>query len=221
MKDQKDYWENRILDWEGVSYGDAKTKPVAFVERVAHYFRGPVRHRPLVALELIRRAKPARVLELGCGSGRLAFDLVTRAGVAHVSGVDISEHAVAFANERARALGMSGQLNFVASSISDLNFDACRPYDFVLGMGLTPYLTGMEFERLFDAMRGVSFLFDVHPKGISFQNFSHAVYRMLKGHPFYNTFSRDDILGRLARAGFSNATWNVSQGVFYVTNVGQ
>jgi cyclopropane fatty-acyl-phospholipid synthase-like methyltransferase len=220
MKDQKEYWENRILDWEDISYGTAEAKPVSLVERAGHYFRGPVRHRPLVAMQIVQKAKPARILELGCGSGRLAFDLVTRAGVSHVTGVDISEHAVNFANERARALGMSDKLTFLASSIADLDFNAQKPYDFVLGMGLTPYLNEMEFARLFEAMRGATFLFDVHPKGVSLQNFSHAVYRMIKGHPFYNRFSRDEILGRLTKAGFSNVTWNVSQGVFYVTNVG-
>lgn len=220
MKNQKEYWENRILDWEDISYDTAHAKPASLVERVAHYFRGPVRHRPVVAFDLINKVKPARVLELGCGSGRLAFDLVTRAGVGHVTGVDISEHAVAFANERAKSLGMTDKLTFIASSIADLDFNAQKPYDFVLGMGLTPYLNEMEFARLFEAMRGTSFLFDVHPKGISFQNFSHAVYRKIKGHPFYNTFSKDEMLGKLTKAGFSNVTWNVSQGVYYVTNVG-
>ena len=220
MKNQKEYWENRILDWEDISYDTAHAKPASLVERVAHYFRGPVRHRPVVAFDLINKVKPARVLELGCGSGRLAFDLVTRAGVGHVTGVDISEHAVAFANERAKSLGMTDRLTFIASSIADLDFNSQKPYDFVLGMGLTPYLNEMEFARLFEAMRGASFLFDVHPKGISFQNFSHAVYRKIKGHPFYNTFSKDEMLGKLTKAGFSNVTWNVSQGVYYVTNVG-
>ena len=221
MKDQKEYWENRILDWEDISYGTAETKPVSLVERVAHYFRGPVRHRPVVAFDLINKVKPARVLELGCGSGRLAFDLVTRAGVGHVTGVDISEHAVAFANERAKSLGMTDKLNFVASSIADLDFNAQKPYDFVLGMGLTPYLNEMEFARLFEAMRGVSFIFDVHPKGISLQNFSHAVYRKIKGHPFYHLFSKEEMLGKLTKAGFSNVTWNQSEGVYYITNVGK
>ena len=62
MKDQKEYWENRILDWEDISYNAATTKPVSLVERVAHYFRGPVRHRPVVALEIVKHVKPARVL---------------------------------------------------------------------------------------------------------------------------------------------------------------
>ena len=221
MKDQKEYWENSILDWEDISYGTAEAKPVSMVERVAHYFRGPVRHRPVVALQIVQKVKPARVLELGCGSGRLAFNLVTSAGVGHVTGVDISEHAVKFANERVKSLGMADKLTFVASSIADLNFDAYRPFDFVLGMGLTPYLREDEFTRLFQSIQGTSFLFDVHPKGITFQNFSHAVYRSIKGHPFYNLFGKEEILRKLAKLGFPNVTWNQSEGVYYITNVGQ
>jgi SAM-dependent methyltransferase len=40
-----------------------------------------------------------RVLDVGCGKGELAFDLAERAG-AHVTGIDISEDALAFARER-------------------------------------------------------------------------------------------------------------------------
>jgi len=219
MKDQKEYWENSILDWEDISYGTAEAKPVSLVERVAHYFRGPVRHRPVVALEIVKKVKPARVLELGCGSGRLAFALVKEAGVSHVTGVDISGPAIQFANERAKSLGMSDKLNFIASSVGDLDIAAQRPFDFVLGMGLTPYLREDEFTRLFQSIQGSSFLFDVHPKGASFQNFSHAVYRSIKGHPFYNRFSKAEILDKLAKLGFPNVTWNESQGVYYITNV--
>jgi len=219
MKDQKEYWENSILDWEDISYGTAEAKPVSLVERVAHYFRGPVRHRPVVALEIVKGVKPARVLELGCGSGRLAFNLVKEAGVGHVTGVDISAPAIKFANERAKSLGMTDKLTFLASSVGDLDIAAQRPFDFVLGMGLTPYLREDELTRLFQSIQGASFLFDVHPKGVSFQNFSHAVYRSIKGHPFYNRFNKEEILGKLASLGFLNVTWNVSEGVYYVTNV--
>jgi hypothetical protein len=47
------------------------------------------------------------------------------------------------------------------------------------------------------------------------------VYRTIKGHPFYNLFGKEEILGKLAKFGFTNVTWNVSEGVYYVTNVGK
>lgn len=219
MKDQKEYWESRILDWEGCSYGTTETKRVSLVERIAHYFRGPVRYRPLLALRTLRALKPARVLELGCGSGRLAFQLVTEAGVRHVTGVDISEQAVRLAGERACARGLTDRLSFIASSIADLDFEARRPFDFVLGLGLTPYLREDEFTRLFQAIRGARFLFDVHPRQTTFANVGHALYRSIKGHPFYRLFGPDEILGKLAALGHGDVHWIEAGGVHCVTNL--
>ncbi len=219
MKTQKDYWEKRILDWEDSSYGSVEPKATPLVEKVAHYFRGPVRHRPLVAMQIVKQAKPRRVLELGCGSGRLAFQLVTQTDVSHVTGVDISEQAIAIARLRAAERGLEDGLSFLASSIADLDFDALRPFDFVLGMGLTPYLREAELMRLFKSIGNALFLFDVHPKGFTFQNLNHAVYRRIKGHPFYKLYGKEELLGKLADLGISNVSWNHSQGVHYITNV--
>lgn len=40
---------------------------------------------------------PHRVLDFGCGDGRLAYELGTRGGIEDVVGVDLSERAIAFA----------------------------------------------------------------------------------------------------------------------------
>jgi len=219
MKTQKEYWENRILDWEDYSYGKAETKSASLVERAAHYFRGPVRHRPVLVMQIVNEVKPKNVLELGCGSGRLAFDLVTKTDIRHVTGVDISEHAIQSARSRAAALDLADKLSFLASSVADLDFAALPSFDFVLGMGLTPYLSEAELAHLFKSIKNTLFLFDVHPKGLTFQNFSHAVYRWIKGHPFYNLYSKVEILGMLADLGISNVSWKQSRGLTYITNV--
>lgn len=84
-------------------------------------------HEYLAVLETMRglalRLRPTRVLDFGCGDGRLAWELL-EAGVPEVVGVDIVEQAVAFA--RAFNLGHGDRGRFVAVPLQDLddrNFD--------------------------------------------------------------------------------------------------
>lgn len=70
-----------------------------------HESRNPVQRAVIAkfhdkAVELINRAKPATILELGCGEG-FVLDAVAKAGVtAELTGVDLNERAVKIARER-------------------------------------------------------------------------------------------------------------------------
>lgn len=216
MKTQKEYWEGRILEWEDHAFGAEKPRPLSLIERMAQPFRGPVRHRRDVAWNVLQQEKPQRILELGCGSGRFAFSLVTQADVQHVTGVDISEQAIQVAQNKAASLNLTGKLSFIYSSISDLNFEAQKPFDYVVGLGLTPYLTDQEFTKLFSAIKGTRFFFDVHPKGISLQNSAHAFYRMVKGHPFYYRYTKQEIMDKLAKLGITGVEWKRAGDVWYI-----
>ena len=58
---------------------------------------------------------PARVLDLGTGSGALALGLATAFPTAEVTAVDASESALALAGENATALGLAGRVRFFRS----------------------------------------------------------------------------------------------------------
>jgi S-adenosylmethionine-diacylgycerolhomoserine-N-methlytransferase len=63
--------------------------------------------------ELLRRAgadNPARVLEVGCGTGRNLTELATRAPRAHVTGVDLSAAMLERSGQRVKPLGDRVQL---------------------------------------------------------------------------------------------------------------
>lgn len=218
MRKQRDYWKDSIIDWEEYSYDGAKGGSTPLIEKIAHLFRHAVRHRPILALEILKGIGPKRVLELGCGSGRFAFNLVSNTEVVHVTGVDISAPAIKLAQDKAKKANLEGQLEFKASSVLELSTEFLASFDFVIALGLTPYLTNEEFDHLFKSVKDTDFLFDVHPKKIDLENLAHWFYRKVKGHPFYTLFSQKELFDKLATIGIDNAVWKKDEGVYYIQN---
>ena len=216
MENQKQYWDDAILDWEDYTYGEAKPRRALLVEKAARWFRGPNRRRRRLAMQIVREAKPENVLELGCGSGGFAISMATQTSVRRVTGVDVSEQAIRVARKRAVSVNLSHKLSFIQSSVADLDFDKLKPFDFVVGLGLTPYLHEEEFDHLFRSVSNTSFFFDVHRKGFTFLNLAHALYRRIKQHPFYVQYSEKEIVGKLVGLGISDVKWKHWQGVYYI-----
>jgi 2-polyprenyl-3-methyl-5-hydroxy-6-metoxy-1,4-benzoquinol methylase len=64
-----------------------------------------------------------RVLDVGCGAGDVSFLLARMEGPSGADdGVDLSEYAVAMANARAKAMGLS-QVSFSQGEIEDISLD--------------------------------------------------------------------------------------------------
>lgn len=104
--------------------------------------------------DLLGAAGP-RVLEIGCGNGRLLVELARRGVVDTALGVDVSASRIAFADAWARELGMDG-LDFRAQDALALelepgSFDAAVCITGALGYfgAASPRLDG----RLLDLMR--------------------------------------------------------------------
>jgi len=100
--------------------------------------------------ELVATA-PARILDLGTGTGALALGLAKHWPEAQVVAVDKSAEALALARENATALGLDGRVSFVESDW----FAALPPGEpFDLIVSNPPYLTEAETAAAEPEVRG-------------------------------------------------------------------
>jgi SAM-dependent methyltransferase len=88
-------------------------------------------------------SKPGRVIDLGCGTGRLAVDLAGR-GFFTVA-VDLSEEMLRVAAEKARIAGVSVQ--FAKANLVDLNAFAEESFDYAACLFHTLGMIAGETER--------------------------------------------------------------------------
>lgn len=213
---QREYWQDRIIDWEKACYDGQAAASLPPIERLANLFRGAVRYRRQLGFNILARKPRERVLELGCGSGAFAITLLKEKVAKELVGVDISTAAIQVAQTQAKAQGLTDRVSFVANDLENLDFAKLGKFDFVVGLGLTPYLTDKEFSRIFQAVGNSSFLFDVHLKGINHINIAHAFFRMVKGHPFYRLFHKQEMDQLLSSLGVTGYQWGSEGGVDYV-----
>jgi 2-polyprenyl-3-methyl-5-hydroxy-6-metoxy-1,4-benzoquinol methylase len=95
---------------------------------------GLLRRRSL-AVQTVRAYSQARVLDVGCGSGRIG-EFVLEAGASHYVGVDFSEPMIELARERLERFGIRAVLlteDFLTAQVEG-------PFDVILALGLFDYL---------------------------------------------------------------------------------
>jgi SAM-dependent methyltransferase len=210
---QKTYWDNRIVSWDSSIYG--KQRPLPWIERLASPFRGNLRARRQYAVDLITRLAPASILEIGCGTGELAAGLPPGGPLRRYVGIDISPVAIDQARTRDYA-HLKHLPEFVSSATRDLDPKAYAGFDFVLMLGLMPYLTDDEFETAANLIRGKNFLFDYHHAGASPWNLMHWGYRQIARHPFYRMHSDEAMLGLLRQHGVNDVELVHHRGIAFV-----
>ena len=89
---------------------------------------------PLAAAVEAIETPPARILDLGTGTGRAAFWLVARFPAAEVTGVDLSQEMVRIASERVGP-DLAGRVSFQAADAAALPF-AAGSFDLVTLMNV-------------------------------------------------------------------------------------
>src|SRR5438477_3404090 len=140
--------------------------PASAPERVRSRFRAKARafddlyedERPLVkllrpgllrrrqlAVETVRSYENPRVLDVGCGSGRIG-ELVLEAGTARYVGIDFSEPMLELA--RARLDRFKDQAELIAGDFHQTPLTG--PFDVILALGLFDYL--LEPDRIVGRM---------------------------------------------------------------------
>lgn len=149
------------------------------------------RGRPFFELlDRVRASAPSRVVDLGCGTGRLTATLLDRWPEATVEGVDSSPEMIAAAGERA----VPGRLRFVRESLVD--WAPAEPVDMIVSNATLQWVPG-HLELLSSLVRHVApggwFAFSVPG---NFAEPSHRLlYDLAAEQPWASILAGRDITG--------------------------
>jgi release factor glutamine methyltransferase len=133
----------------------------------------------IAALERLEPGKPARILDLGVGSGAILLALLTERPAARGLGVDISEEALAVARENASNLGLASRAALLrgdwTAGLEDDGFD--------LVVSNPPYIRSAEIPALDPEVRQYEPLaaLDGGPDGLdAYRVLAPEILRVLK-----------------------------------------
>lgn len=192
------YWETKIIEWEN-SMRDPNKK-VSPIEKFAAKFREPLKIRSAKCMEfLLPHVNGKSVLELGCGSGYFAQELVTRGKVRAYQGIDISTMAVKRATSLAQEAGLADRMRFTHGNAPALDLPAA---DITVGLGFLDYLAPAEIETLFRNIKSPYFIFTFSEKKISFFRYVHILYLITQRcdkHFYYTQSEVRSFLGARAK----------------------
>lgn len=203
--DPQSFWNAKILGWEESRYQD---RAPGLVERVAGRISTSLRFRLDAAVALLAPHLPGRrVVELGCGSGRLAPRLIAL-GAESYRGFDISDAAIGRAEARLADVPASGgRMAFDVAAVTDIGPQGDA---LVFSLGLFDWLTPTEIAHVFRIGREGSYFHAVAERRRSLEQLIHRAYVQLSygrrtGYaPRYHTTAEIDAL--LAEAGMGPAS---------------
>lgn len=173
--DHREFWEKKILAWEENRYIGSETR-YGLLERIAHAGSNSLRFRIQLAAKYLKPyVHGKRVVEIGCGTGRLAKDLID-AGAIEYTGYDVAETAIVEANKIALENGILEKANFIRSSVEELpSFEA----DVVLSLGLFDWLENHEIDHVFKTSGNADFFHSISEKRNSPAQWIHRYYVFL------------------------------------------
>jgi len=220
-----EYWKKHMLSWEaGAYYKDRRTSPSLW-DRTSSIFRGRAMYvRMEAALQLVSpHVGGLRVLDIGCGSGRFAFDLLA-AGAERVIGVDVSPAAIEAANARRRQSPSVDRLDFRVMDVT--HPDVRLPeVDLITALGVIEYFDAPALSALFGKFNTRYFLIDFPDSEGRRRNrltwYLRQVYLSVNRCPGVHLYTQDEFRRMAAEHGFE-AVWYAQRSAFeYVTNLPQ
>jgi len=186
--DIKDYWNNKIIEWED-SMGNGQN--LSFVERFASYFREPVKNRSRICMDTLRPFIEGKtILELGCGSGFFSLALYKNSGVKNVIGFDISEKAINRAKKLCQEQGLTQYCEFHQAEAVSATLPKA---DIVIGLGFLDYLAAEDITTLFGKLKMNHFLFTFSEKVPSLFRYLHILYLLSQRCPKHFYYAKTDI----------------------------
>lgn len=178
--DPKQFWEDKILSWERGRYTPRQAGKVSLMERIADASSVSLRYRIRISVELLKPHLAGKsVLEVGCGSGIIAKDLID-AGASSYHGIDIAKSAIEAAEVRKREQGWDDRITFAVDTVRSM---PKVTHDIVLSLGVLDWLTDEELAVLFEQQGKADYLHAIAEKRFSVQQMIHRAYvHMAYGH---------------------------------------
>lgn len=216
MKDQRSYWEKKILAWEQSAYANTAPSGQPMLERLATPWRKILKHRLTTAERLVADQVAGKVVaDVGCGSG-IFLRALLKYRPKYCIGIDIAQSAINAARQEAQRLGVDGQIKFVRAD-GRREFAALAQADLVTGIGLLDYFNAEETVALFKHLQQKQWLFSVLPPSWSPRAVLHRVYLKLAACPGSYRHSRATMGTMLHTAGVQQ--WRYADPAGFVTNI--
>jgi SAM-dependent methyltransferase len=196
--DARTFWNGKILGWEKDRYAPGAQRQNV-MEALAYRFSGLPQRMAAARSILCANVSGKRVVELGCGSGYLAQDMIA-AGAEQYLGIDIAETAVNLAQERVEAAGLGDRIRFRAGDVGQLGtLDA----DIVFSLGFLDWLDFSQIDSVFRAAGSAHFFHSFSERTFSFWRYIHVIYVYLAyAHktgtykPAYHSFKELETIAR-------------------------
>jgi cyclopropane fatty-acyl-phospholipid synthase-like methyltransferase len=217
------YWKEHVLSWEaGAYYADRRTKPSHW-DRTSSIFRGRAMYvRMDAALQLVSpHVRGMRVLDIGCASGRFAFELLA-AGAERVIGVDVSPAAIDAANARREQSGYAGRLEFKVMDLTD-PAASLPQVDLITALGVIEYFDAPTLSALLGKFDARYFLVDFPDSEGRKRNrltwYLRQVYLRVNRCPGVYLYSQDEFRRMVAGHGFEGLSFARRSAFDFATNL--
>ena len=183
---------------------------------VDNWWRGVVRKRLELSIEVLEPLENKRILDVGCGSGRFCIAFAEH-GAKEVVGIDFAAGMIDIANDLAEKADVADQCNFYVGSFpEDLpegKFDGCTAngfFDYIEDP--TPLIAQMK--ELTNGKLVMSF-----PKAVEWRVPLRWVRFQMKGTPLF-LYRKEQLKKILQNAGINDYEWiNLDRDYFIVANV--
>lgn len=154
------YWKEHLLSWEASAYFKDTPHKAKVWDRLSTFFRGEAMYvRMNTALDFLKaHIAKKTVLDVGCASGRFAFQLL-EAGAAKVYGLDISPEAIQIAETHRAQAGLTDEVEFAVADIVHPE----RPFpetDLVTALGVIEYFDAQTMSTFLGNLRAPYFFLD-------------------------------------------------------------
>jgi SAM-dependent methyltransferase len=222
ISESGEYWKEHLLSWEASAYYKDAQRKASLWDRLSTVFRGDAMYtRMKTALELLKpRIAGKKVIDIGCASGRFAFQLLD-AGAAEVYGVDISQEAIRIANENRLRAGLENQLHF---SLADVvhSGNPLPKTDLAIALGVIEYFDAQAMSAFLENLRSDFFFLDF-PDIARRKQFPtwqlRQVYIRVNKLPGIYLYRLEEFVDLAKPFGYKDIRIVQQNGFYYITNL--